>query len=84
MLRYPERLLVEPFVPIHEFIDAYGNRVGRLVAPAGKLRFYYDNYAVDNGEPEPSIEGPRSTPWSSCLTTASSSCSPAGIAKSIA
>jgi transglutaminase-like putative cysteine protease len=57
VLRYAERLFVEPFVPIHEFIDTYGNRVGRLIAPGGRLRFYYDNYALDNGEPEPSIEG---------------------------
>ena len=52
-LRYTERLFVEPFVPMHEFIDGFGNRVARMVAPAGRLRFYYDNYATDNGEPEP-------------------------------
>jgi transglutaminase-like putative cysteine protease len=57
VLQRPERLVVEPAVPVRDYIDAFGNRVGRLVAPAGKLRLTYDNLALDSGEPEPSIEG---------------------------
>jgi transglutaminase-like putative cysteine protease len=57
VLQRPERLVVEPAVPVRDYIDTFGNRVGRLVAPAGKLRLTYDNLALDGGEPEPSIEG---------------------------
>jgi transglutaminase-like putative cysteine protease len=57
VLRQPEQLIVEPAVSVHNFIDSFGNRAARLVAPAGKLRLYYDNIALDGGEPEPSIEG---------------------------
>lgn len=57
VLRYPEKLVIEPDVPVHDYRDAFGNRVARIVAPAGKLRLYYDNVAADSGEPEPSIEG---------------------------
>jgi transglutaminase-like putative cysteine protease len=57
VLQRPERLVVEPAVPVRDYIDPFGNRVARLVAPAGKLRLTYDNLAIDSGEPEPSIEG---------------------------
>ena len=57
VLRRPEGLVVEPDVPVHDYTDVFGNRVARLVAPAGKLRLHYDNLASDSGEPEPSIEG---------------------------
>ncbi len=57
VLQRPERLVVEPNVPVRDFTDPFGNRVARIVAPAGKLRLYYDNVAADSGEPEPSIEG---------------------------
>jgi transglutaminase-like putative cysteine protease len=57
VLQFPEHVEVDPRVPIHDFIDTFGNRVGRLVAPAGTLRLFYDNVAVDSGELEPSIEG---------------------------
>ena len=57
VLERPEWLIVEPEVPVRQFIDGFGNRVARLVAPAGKLRLTYDNVAYDGGEPEPSIQG---------------------------
>jgi transglutaminase-like putative cysteine protease len=56
-LRQPEFLTTEPYVPISTFIDAFGNRAARVVAPAGRFRLHYDNVASDTGEPEPSIEG---------------------------
>jgi transglutaminase-like putative cysteine protease len=58
----PERLIVEPEVPVQNYIDHFGNRVGRIVAPAGKLRLYYDNIAEDSGRPEPRINGARLHP----------------------
>lgn len=58
-LRRPERLVVEPKVPVHDLIDSFGNRAARVLAPAGKLRLVYDNVAEDSGLPEPTIEGAR-------------------------
>jgi transglutaminase-like putative cysteine protease len=57
VLRQPEYLRTDPVVPLDTFIDPFGNRVGRIVAPAGRLTLAYDNVALDSGEPEPSIEG---------------------------
>lgn len=57
VLQRPERLIVEPAVPIRDFWDSFGNRAARIVAPAGRLRLSYDNVAWASGEPEPSIEG---------------------------
>ena len=58
-LRKPELLVIEPDVHVHEFIDQFGNRAGRIVAPAGKLRLFYDNVAQDSGRPEDRIDGAR-------------------------
>lgn len=57
VLQRPETIFVEPDVPLIGFIDSFGNRAARIVAPVGKLRLTYENVAVDSGEPEPSIEG---------------------------
>lgn len=56
-LRRAERLWVEPEVALETFIDGFGNRVGRMIAPAGKTRIWYDNVALDSGQAEPSIAG---------------------------
>ena len=56
-LEEPERLTVEPATPVEDFVDWFGNRAGRLIAPAGTLRLRYDNVARDPGTPEPTIEG---------------------------
>jgi len=52
-LEKPEYLDVSPMVPVNLFIDAFGNRCGRVLAPAGKFRFYYDNVIRDSGQLEP-------------------------------
>src|SRR3712207_3978713 len=58
VLQQPERIIVEPStVQLTDFIDSFGNRSARLVAPQGKLRLTYDNIATDSGQPEPTIEG---------------------------
>lgn len=57
VLRQPEWLDVQPRVPVRTYIDSFGNRVGRILAPAGKLRLYYDNVALDSGFHEPRIDG---------------------------
>jgi len=61
-LEEPERIVVEPGLPVKEFVDLYGNWVGRIAAPAGKVRLTYDNVVRDSGEREPGIEGARLHP----------------------
>lgn len=50
--RSPDRLEVSPRVPIREYIDSYGNRCGRLVAPAGRLVLKNDAVVEDCGLPD--------------------------------
>jgi transglutaminase-like putative cysteine protease len=52
-LREPDRVRVEPAVPVEEFTDAFGNRCGRLLAPAGALRLSNDTLVEDSGLPDP-------------------------------
>jgi transglutaminase-like putative cysteine protease len=51
-LREPDRVRVEPAVPVEEFTDAFGNRCGRLLAPAGTLRLSNDTLVEDSGLPD--------------------------------
>jgi transglutaminase-like putative cysteine protease len=48
----PERLQTEPSLPIEEFIDSFGNRCGRVLAPAGRLRLFTDGMVSDTGLPD--------------------------------
>ena len=52
----PERLRVEPDLPIREFIDGFGNRCSRIVAPAGLVRLTNDAVVEDDGKPDPASE----------------------------
>jgi transglutaminase-like putative cysteine protease len=54
-VRRPGRLRVEPDIPIEEFIDGFGNRCHRLVAPAGQLRLWDDLIVEDHGQPDPIV-----------------------------
>ena len=49
----PGRLRTEPDVPAESFVDGFGNRCRRLVAPAGLFRLTDDAVIEDNGLPEP-------------------------------
>jgi transglutaminase-like putative cysteine protease len=51
-IRRDEYLLVDPQVPISNYIDGFGNRCGRLTSPAGRIRFWNDAVVEDSGEPE--------------------------------
>jgi transglutaminase-like putative cysteine protease len=55
-LHEPEVLRVEPRLKVHDFIDPFGNRCARILAPKGKLRIYNDITIEDSGEPEPGDE----------------------------
>lgn len=48
-LHGPERMVVTPDVPVTNFIDGFGNRCARVVAPAGKIRFQADQIINDTG-----------------------------------
>jgi transglutaminase-like putative cysteine protease len=47
---------VEPKIPVEDFIDVFGNRCARLLAPKGLLRVSGDMVIDDTGEPEPGDE----------------------------
>ena len=49
MLRSAERIDVAPATSVEDFVDGFGNRAARIVAPAGTVRLRYDNAAVDSG-----------------------------------
>lgn len=53
--RRPDNLVTEPYVPITTYIDPFGNQVGRIVAPAGKLRLWNDVVVEDTGQPDPIV-----------------------------
>src|SRR4051794_23555472 len=48
-VRKPGGLRVEPEVPIDWFVDGYGNRCARMVAPAGRLSIRDDAIVEDSG-----------------------------------
>jgi transglutaminase-like putative cysteine protease len=54
-LQRPERILVEPETPVEDFVDWFGNRVARILAPAGQVRIRYDNVVEDSGRHEPQM-----------------------------
>ncbi len=51
-IRGAESLVVDPPVRIDDYIDAFGNRCGRLVVPPGEIRFWTDVLIEDSGEPD--------------------------------
>jgi transglutaminase-like putative cysteine protease len=48
---------IEPAVYLDRFLDAFGNRCTRIVAPKGPLRIWDDLVVADNGWPEPVPHG---------------------------
>jgi transglutaminase-like putative cysteine protease len=48
-IRKAEQLAVQPAVAVAEYIDVYGNRCGRIVAPAGRLQLRNDAIVEDCG-----------------------------------
>jgi len=58
-VRRNEYLLLDPQVPISGYSDGFGNRCGRLTAPAGRIRFWNDAVVEDAGLPERHSPGAR-------------------------
>lgn len=50
--RQPDRLQVNPALPVSEYYDLYGNRCGRVVAPAGQITFRNEALVEDCGLPD--------------------------------
>ena len=51
-IRRAESLVVHPRVRIEDYIDAFGNRCGRFVVPAGQIRFSNDFVIEVSGAPD--------------------------------
>lgn len=61
-LREPDEMRTEPAVPLTNYIDHFGNRCTRFVAPQGKLRLYADTLIEDHGRPDPVAPEAREHP----------------------
>lgn len=46
---------MEPWVPASGYIDAFGNRCGRLFVPSGRVVFCNDAIVEDHGQPGPQV-----------------------------
>lgn len=51
-VKKPEHVNIEPDIPIEEFIDSFGNRMGRLVFPTGRVRLWNEAVVEDRGQPD--------------------------------
>ena len=54
-LQEPAQVHVDPPTPVTEYIDLYGNRCGRLLAPAGHVTFSDETIVTDSGLPDPQV-----------------------------
>jgi len=52
-LREPDALHTDPSTPVEEYIDSFGNRCSRFVAPAGRIRLTGSALIEDSGDPDP-------------------------------
>lgn len=52
-LERPDDVMFEPNVPSHTYIDLFGNKCVRVLAPAGPFRFTARTIIRDSGVPEP-------------------------------
>jgi transglutaminase-like putative cysteine protease len=53
---------VTPAVPIHDYVDSFGNHCWRITAPLGQLRVYYDALAEVPPTPDPTLSDLRGIP----------------------
>lgn len=51
-VKYATHLHIEPETPVEEFVDNFGNRVGRLVLPSGQVRLWNEAIVEDSGQPD--------------------------------
>ena len=51
----PESFRIEPGLPVEEYFDGFGNRCGRVNAPAGNIRLLNEAVIRDSGELDPCV-----------------------------
>lgn len=61
-LREPDRLRAEPDLKPDHYIDSFGNRCCRLVAPEGSIRLWNSTLIEDSGEPDLQNTAAREVP----------------------
>ena len=61
-LREPDRLQLEPPTKVEEYIDSFGNRCSRFVAPQGILRLWNSTLIKDSGDLDPANPDARQLP----------------------
>ena len=61
-LRSPDIILSEPILPMAAYVDVFGNRVTRLVAPPGLITLSNHFVIADSGEPEETPPDEAQTP----------------------
>jgi transglutaminase-like putative cysteine protease len=49
----PNTLATDPYVPVRQYLDIFGNICSRLVAPAGRITLSADFVVRDSGLPDP-------------------------------
>src|SRR5262245_43972277 len=58
-LRRPDEVRTDPPVGVQTYADPFGNRCGRLLAPAGRLQLWGENVIEDDGVPDRVAPGAR-------------------------
>jgi transglutaminase-like putative cysteine protease len=61
-LRAPDEVQVEPLLPIETFLDSFGNRCTRFLAPKGALRLRNETLIHDSGQADPIATDAREVP----------------------
>ena len=61
-LEGPEVLRTSPEVPVHDYLDRFGNRCSRILAPAGRTELYSEFVVRDSGLPDPVFPDARQEP----------------------
>jgi transglutaminase-like putative cysteine protease len=57
-----DTIYTEPNLAVHAYVDAFGNRCSRIMAPAGRVRLYADFVVRDSGQPDPIVPFAGQTP----------------------
>jgi transglutaminase-like putative cysteine protease len=61
-LREPDELTIEPALKIENYLDSYGNRCSRFLAPTGPLKITNSTLIEDPGTPDPVFPGAKEHP----------------------
>jgi transglutaminase-like putative cysteine protease len=61
-LREPDELLVAPNLNVENYLDSFGNRACRVIAPGGTVRFHNSTLLEDSGLPDPQALDARELP----------------------